>query len=207
MKEKIKILKIRWFLILVCLIGVRFVHAYETTIEVVDSYVEEGSNDLPTSYVKLHVRNTSNPSDIVANSEIVLSSDCKSSSSVSVIYQNKEKTIVGFNSSNALINYRINLIYIVNNEQIINQNLGVKISEILRKNVPDIFFESSGLFLANITGTKVTIGFKSDSEKGSFNFQIEVKKDGSIKFVPGSLKLHALPEMGASIIFRNHRPV
>lgn len=167
-------------------------------IEVIDSYVKMGFNYRPASYIKLQIKEAPNKGGINSQLELVLSNNSKGIDP-GVVYENEEKTIVGFNASNVRVNYQVNLVYLINNQQVIDQNFALRLSDLIKKNIPNKDVDLSGIFLADINERKLKFGYQTDSGRGCFSFQVELKRNGSIEFVPGSLEMDKLPMMGVGV--------
>ena len=177
-------------LVFLCLwIAGEVCNAETSTIQIMDSYIKS-NNDSSTSYVRLRIQGRSKPGDISSESELILSNDCKNFSEKPQVFQNAERTITGFTASNARDNYKINVIYIsTDGKQIIDRDFNLTLAEMLKMSSAGTKFDPSGLYLENILGRNLYIGFKSDSGKGSFKVQVQLQPNGHLEMVPNSLKL------------------
>jgi hypothetical protein len=159
-----------------------------THIQVLDSRFEGDLSNYPTHVIKLQVINPKY-FDIRSETELVLSNTSKSYAGKPIIFQNTDRTIVGFGASVARATDKIIVVYISDKgETVINQNFNLEVAAVLKKGIPSAQFDADGLYLDDILGRILRIGFQSDSGKGSFKFEVHLQPDGHLQLVPNSLK-------------------
>jgi hypothetical protein len=155
---------------------------------VIHSYADGSVDDSAMSYVKLRIINPTY-FDIYSETDLLLSNSSKTAVDKSIIFQNADRTIMGFMASVARATYKIILVYISRNgETVINQNFNLKVAEVLRKGSPNIKFYADELCLDHIVGRNLYIAYRSDSGKGFFKFQVRLQPDGQLQMIPNSLK-------------------
>lgn len=156
-------------------------------IQIVANYFEGDPYSYPTNVIKLRIVNaTSN--DIHSETALLLSNTSKTSVDKPIILQNEDRTVTGFMASVARASYKIVLVYIsINGQVVIDPNFNLEVSEVLKKNSPDSRFDADGLYLDRINKRTLLMGFQSDSGRGSFKFKVQLTPEGQIKMVPKSI--------------------
>ncbi len=155
---------------------------------VLHSYANGKVDDAVTSYVKLRIQNKINDGPFGSATELLLSNDAKSEVEKPFICENADRTILGFTTCAALLDYTINLVYITTDgEAIVNQNFNQKLTELLKTNNPSIEVDPTGLYLEHIDGRRFFTAFRSDSGRGSFKFQVQLTSDDRFEIVPKSI--------------------
>jgi hypothetical protein len=70
---------------------------------------------------------------------------------------------------------------------VVNQNFNKNLAEMLKKDSPATDFDPTGLYLDHIDGSRLLIGYRSDSGKGSFKFKVELMPNGNFQMVSNSI--------------------
>jgi hypothetical protein len=79
-------------------------------------------------------------------------------------------------------------VYVTSQEEVvINQDFNRELVELLKNNDPTTEVDTTGLYLERIEGRRLFAAFRSDSGKGSFNFQVQLTPDDKFKIVPKSI--------------------
>ena len=179
-----------WVVGLLCLLFLVKVDAAQAVdIQVVDSYFKGDISNYPTHVMKLRIINPTY-FDIHSETELLLFNTSRSYPKKPIIFQNSDRTIIGFGASVARASYKIILVYISSNgEMIINQNFNLGVAKVLRRSNPRTKFDADGLYLDHIDGRNLRVGFQSDSGKGSFKFEVQLQPNGHLQMVPNSLKV------------------
>jgi hypothetical protein len=150
---------------------------------------ENHGTNPPTEVVRFGVQDVSAPGGMASKTTIELESTCKNPSEKPLVYENADKTIAGFTASNARLNYKINLIWIgPNNEILVDHNLNLRIAKMLERTKFRASFDTSGFYLANVVDHTLYIGYNTDSGKGGFTLSVDVAKAGELKIIPESIK-------------------
>jgi len=165
-------------------------HADSPVIQVMGQWAKENrSTNSPSEVVRFGVQDVSAPGGLASVTTIEMESTCKNPGEKPLVYENANKTIAGFTASNARVNYKINLIWIgPNNQILIDQNLNIRIARMLKKLKSQAPFDTSGFYLVNIVDHTLYIGYNTDSGKGSFKLSIDVAKDGELRIIPESIR-------------------
>ena len=161
-------------------------HGESPVIRILGSWTEgDLGADAPRSIVLFGIHDVSEEGGLASDMSIKMESVCKAPNDSTVIHENAQKTIAGFTASNVRVNYKINLIWIGRgNETLIDQNLNLRLANMLKKLKVEMPFDPTGFFLDKIKDQSLYIGYDTDSTKGSSSFELMSLKTEKCRSIP-----------------------